>query len=186
MNEPWLTADMSYEEALQALVKACTAYRGEMVESYTTANEHPLHYAIRLVESFQKPDMGRVVGMMRFHLPSEAWLHWGDVMRHSRGSKKMDARGNAIRNKDGRIMHEGQSRVLAKKAASALKRWAQATLKTLPDRQRTAKVPKVTASIASGNLLRGDCYEDLFPAEQQRSRRAARARRRKAAKRRKK
>lgn len=73
---------MTYPECLERLEAEALAYDGSPVPGCSGEKvEHPLHLAVRLVESWQEPHH-RYSTWRR--MPGIAWNLWGDLLRASR------------------------------------------------------------------------------------------------------
>ena len=79
-NAPWsLHHGLVYAECLDLLAKVAADYQGEAIPQETGVGEHPLHRAVRLVESFQPVN---AAGWRR--LPGRGSEYWGEVLRACR------------------------------------------------------------------------------------------------------
>lgn len=130
MNEPWISAGMTYRQCLEELINELERYDGEHIsQSSDPKFEHPVHRAVRLVESFQEPDSERK-GRMRFHLPNDIWPVWGQLLTACRGGKLCP--GDEQHDPSGpMIQHVKANPELAKEMAGRLAEWASRELERL-------------------------------------------------------
>lgn len=78
---PSIRKGKTRRQCLQILRRELKAYKGEPIPPTEGRWEHPLHRAVRMVESFEEPH--NPYSQMR-HLPAYAWHHWGRMLTNSR------------------------------------------------------------------------------------------------------
>ena len=78
---PAIRRGLTLDDCLHGLADCLLDYDGELIPVFPVCgDEHPLHLAIRRVESFCKK---LKYGWRR--LPSDAWCIWGQILTNSRG-----------------------------------------------------------------------------------------------------